>query len=546
MIKLVRAALLVGIAAIVAVAPAHAQDNGEGSAEREGPRTTVQPYIEVSQIISAEITPGDDVLTYTQVAAGVDIAAAGRNSGGSLSLRYERNISYEDDNLDSDTISGIARGYLSVIPRALTLEAGALASRTRIDGSGGTTSNPLVRDDAESQIYSAYAGPTLATHQGDVDLTASARVGYTRIEANNAIVNPAGDVVDVFDDSVTYNAQARASTRPGEPLPVGIGVGGGYYQEDISNLDQRVRDTYVHGDVTIPVTSSLAVVAGAGYEDVEVSSRDALRDVNGDPVIGDNGRLVTDTSAPRQLAFDIDGFIWDVGVLWRPSSRTSLSATVGRRYDSTTYYGNFTYVPNSRSQLNLSVYDAVSGFGGTLTNSLAAIPTEFGAVRNAVSGDFGGCVGGDTGANCVGVLGSVRSAAFRGRGVQASYQRRIGRLNAAIAAGYDRRKFIAAPGTVLAAADGLVDETYYIQGALTRAIGDNASLSTNAYINWFDSSSDVASNGVTAYGASAAYNQTIAGNLSARAALAVDYLDSDLSADDFAFATALFGLRYDF
>ncbi len=547
MIKLLRAALLVGLATIVAVAPAHAQDQDEGSSQRESARTVVQPYIEVSQIVSAELTPGDDVLTYTQIAAGVDISAASRNSGGSLSLRYERNIDYDDDdNIDSDTVSGIARGYLSVIPRALTLEAGALASRSRIDGSGGTTSNPLVRDNGESQIYSGYAGPTLATRVGDVDLTALARVGYTRIEASNAIVNPVGDTVDVFDDSVTYNAQARASTRAGEPLPVGVGIGGGYYQEDISNLDQRVRDTYVRGDLTIPISSTVSVVAGAGYEDVEVSSRDALRDVNGDPVVGSDGRLVTDNSAPRQLAFDIDGFIWDVGVLWRPSSRTSLSATVGERYDSTTYYGNFTYVPNSRSQINISVYDAVSGFGGTLTNSLAALPTEFGAVRNAVSGDFGGCVGGDTGANCVGTLGSVRSAAFRGRGVQASYQRRIGRLNAAIAAGYDRRRFIAAPGTVLADANGLVDETYYLQGALTRSIGNNASLQTNAYVNWFESGNDLTSNGVTAYGASAAYNQSIAGNLSARAALAIDYLDSDLSSDDFAFATALFGLRYDF
>ncbi len=546
-IKLLRAAFLVGLAAIVVAAPANAQDEGGVSADGNGPRVAVQPYIEVSQIISAEITPGDDVLTYTQVAAGVDIAAAGRNSGGSLSLRYERNIGYDDsDNIDSDTFSGIARGYLSVVPRALTLEAGALASRTRIDGGGGVTSNPLARDDAESQIYSGYVGPNIATRVGAVDVTGLARVGYSRIEANNATVNPAGDVVDVFDDSVTYNAELRAATRPGEPLPVGIGVGGGYFQEDISNLDQRVRDTYVRGDITIPVTSTLSVIGGAGYEDVEISSRDAVRDATGAPVVGTNGRFVTDTSVPRQLAFDIDGFIWDVGVLWRPSSRTSLAATVGRRYDSTTYYGSFTYVPNRRSQLNISVYDAISGFGGTLTNSLSSVPTDFEAVRNSLTGDFGGCVGGESGANCVGVLGSVRSAAFRGRGVQASYQRQIGRMTAAIVGGYDRRRFIAAPGTALAAADGIVDETYYLQGSLSRAIGDNANLSTNAYVNWFESGDDLTSGSVTAYGASAAYNQSIAGNLSARAALAVDYLDSELSADDFAFATALFGLRYDF
>ena len=66
----------------------------------------------------------------------------------------------------------------------------------------------------------------------------------------------------------------------------------------------------------------------------------------------------------------------------------------------------------------------------------------------------------------------------------------------------------------------------------------------SAYASWFDSG-DVNSD-LTAYGASAAYNRTIAGGLSARAAVAVDYYDSDFSAEDFATATALLGLRYDF
>jgi len=302
----------------------------------------------------------------------------------------------------------------------------------------------------------------------------------------------------------------------------------------------------VRADVTIPVTSTLAVVGGVGYEDVEISSRDAVRDVNGIPVIGSDGRLVTDTSAPRVIAFDVDGLLWDVGVQWRPSSRTFLTATVGERYDSTTYYGSFTYVPSSRSQVNVSVYDGISGFGGVVNNSLAAIPTEFDALRNSLTGDLSGCVSGDTGANCVTALGSVRSAAFRGRGVQASYQRRIGRFNAALAAGYDRRRFIAAPGTALALADGIVDENYYVTGSLSTQLGTSATLTTNAYANWFDSGSPDGPGNVNAYGASAAYNRSITSKLTARAAVSIDFFESDFSAEDFAFASALLGLRYDF
>ncbi len=522
---------------------AQAQAQGAGAGQRS--QRIVQPYIEVAQVVSAEITPGNDVVTFTQVAVGADINLQGRNSGAAVSVRYERNIGYGDDAIDTTTISGIARGALAVVPGTLNLEAGALASRSRVDASGGVTANPLVREDAESRIYSAYAGPSLTTRVGDVAVEGVARVGYNRFEADNALVTQAGNVVDVFDDSMTYMGQVRAGTRAGEPLPVGVAVTAGGFQEDISNLDQRVRDLYVRGDVTVPVTQSLALVAGAGYEDVEISSRDALRDANGNAVRGPDGRLVTDSSAPRRIAFAVDGLLWDVGVLWRPSSRTNLSAAVGRRYDSTTYYGTFTYVPSQRSTFALAAYDGVSGFGGVINNGLAALDTDFEAIRNPVTGDFGGLVSGTQGQAIVGALGSVRSAAFRGRGVRASYQRQVGRTTAALGAGYDRRTFIAAAGTVLAPVNGLTDESYYVTGGLSRQLGPNANFTTNAYINWFDGAGG-GNNDVTAIGGSAAYNQALTQRLTGRAAIAVDYVDSEFTAQDFAVATALVGLRYDF
>lgn len=522
---------------------AQAQAQGAGAGQRS--QRIVQPYIEVAQVVSAEITPGNDVVTFTQVAVGADINLQGRNSGAAVSVRYERNIGYGDDGIDTTTISGIARGALAVVPGTLNLEAGALASRSRVDASGGVTANPLVREDAESRIYSAYAGPSLTTRVGDVAVEGVARVGYNRFEADNALVTQAGNVVDVFDDSMTYMGQVRAGTRAGEPLPVGVAVTAGGFQEDISNLDQRVRDLYVRGDVTVPVSQSLALVAGAGYEDVEISSRDALRDANGNAVRGPDGRLVTDSSAPRRIAFAVDGLLWDVGVLWRPSSRTNLSAAVGRRYDSTTYYGTFTYAPSQRSSFALAAYDGVSGFGGVINNGLAALDTDFAAIRNPVTGDFGGLVSGTQGQAIVGALGSVRSAAFRGRGVRASYQRQVGRTTAALGAGYDRRTFIAAAGTVLAPVNGLTDESYYVTGGLSRQLGPNANFTTNAYINWFDGAGG-GNNDVTAIGGSAAYNQALTQRLTGRAAIAVDYVDSEFTAQDFAVATALVGLRYDF
>jgi hypothetical protein len=520
------------------------ESSGEGFSSDRG-RTSIDPYIEANSLASWQISPGSDVVTYTQLAAGIDASIAGRNNGGSVSLRYERNFAHQSEGSDSDTVTGLARGYATIIPRVLTFEAGGLASSTRVDAQGRSVINPLVDDNLSTQTYSAYAGPNLQTRMGAVDVSANYRIGYTRVDGPDFLTQ-SGSQADLFDESVTHSATVRAGTRPGDPLPVGIGVGAGYYQEDVSNLDQRVRDAYVRGDVTVPITPTLAFVAGAGVEDVEVSSRDAVRDADGNPVIGDNGRYVTDTASPRIIAYEASGLIWDVGVVWTPSSRTQLEAHFGRRYDSETFYGNFSWRPSSRSNLSIGVYDGIQGFGGRLNNALAALPTDFTVTRDPVTGELTGCVSTLDGSGCLdGLLGSVRSSVFRGRGVVASYSRQIGRMTAAIGAGYDRRKFIGAPGTVLELADGIVDESYYVAAGVSGPVGQRGSFSLNSYANWFDSGT-AGSGDVRVLGSSASYSEEVVRNLSARAAVAISMLDSDIAPDNFTTASALLGLRYDF
>lgn len=547
------APVLLGAALSLAI-PGWAQEaSTAGEQERDrrargsGNGVVLQPYIEVQQVFTKELSPGDDSVTYTQAAAGVDASVQGRNNGASLSVRYQHTFGYDDGVADSDTVSGIARGYASVVPQVLTIEAGGLATRTRVDGNGGSSVNPIETDDSESRIYSAYAGPNVHTRVGDAEVNANYRIGYTRVEAPEAlVVAPGAAPVDVFDDSVAQSAKLHVATRPGEPVPVGVGAGGGFYQEDISNLDQRVRDMYARADVTVPVGSDLAFVGGVGYEDVEVSSRDAVRDAAGNPVVDASGRFVTDDSAPRQLAYDVSGLIWDVGVIWRPSRRTAFEAHVGKRYDSTTYYGTFAWAPSSRSAVNVSVYDGVTGFGGVLTNALANLPAEFTANRNPLTGDLTGCVASLEGGNCLtGVLGSVRSAVFRNRGVAATYAQRVGRMNAGIGLGYDRRRFIAASGTVLALANGTIDETYWANAYVSGELGRDAGFVVNTYASLLKSGSTNAGD-ATVLGASAAYRRYLLDGLSANAAVALDYLDSDVVGEDFKTASALLGLRYDF
>jgi len=521
--------------------------SSRGQRGRKPRRLEVTPYIEIDQIVDAQLSPGNDVLTYTQLAAGVDAGISGRNNAVSASVRYERYIGWGRKARDGDAISGVARGYAGIAP-GLTLEAGGLATQARVENGGGALSGGFVDDSTRTNIYSVYGGPSFKTRAGDVDLSANYRAGFTKVEQPDAYVaTPGGAAADLFDKSVTQMADLQAGVAPYVIAPVGLGVGGSFYQEDVSNLDQRVRDMQARAMVTVPVSRTVQVVGALGYEDVEVSSRDAVRDAQGNPVVGGDGRYVTDKSGPRELAYDVSGLLWDVAVMWRPSRRTSLSAHIGRRYGSTSFGGTLAYAPDDRSQLSVGVYDSVSGFGGQLNRALDQLPDDFVAVRDPVTGELRGCVISLDGNNCLsGALGSVRSAVYRGRGIAASYSRQIGRLNAGIGAGYDRRDFIAARDTVLAAADGVVDENWWIAAYVNGELGRDAGWSANVYANWL-SSTDALTGDVTGYGATLGYYRMLARRLRASVALGIDGTSRDDALyDDIWTASALAGLRYSF
>lgn len=554
-ISLSRTALLAatGLAALVSVPAAAQQASGPAQAdsgsEQRRERTSgvdIAPYIEAAQVLSAELSPGNDVVTYTRLGAGIDAGFTTRNSAASIGVRYERRIGYGDVE-DGDTISGIARASLSLVPRQLTFEAGALAARSRVESGGATTLGGSTIDNASSsQIYSVYAGPTLQTQVGALEVSGAYRIGYSRVDAPDGVVLAPGDQpVDYFDDSVSQMAAARVGIAPNTVLPIGVGLGGGWNRQDVSNLDQRIDDRHVRGDVVVPVSPTLAVVGGVGYEDVEVSNRDAVRDNLGNPVRDAAGRYVTDTSSPRRIAYQTDGLIWDVGVMWRPSDRTALQAVYGRRYGGSTYYGSFSWAASPRTSFNVGVYDNLSGFGGNLVNNLANLPTEFQAFRNPLSGDLGACVAALEGGTCsLANIGSLRSSVFRARGVNASVARAVGRTSYGLAAGYDRRTYIAAANTALAAVDGVMDENIWAGAYLSQQLDARSGISGNAFANWFDSGFDSSGDG-TGYAASVSYYRNLLAGLTGTAAVGVDGIMRD-ALPDYTNASALVGLRYSF
>src|SRR3546814_13032198 len=97
--------------------------------------------------------------------------------------------------------------------------------------------------------------------------------------------------------------------------PFGWSVGAGYDREDASQLDQRYEAKYARADITVPVSANVALLGGVGYENIEIGQRSALLDVDGNPVIDNDGRFVTDKDSPRRLSYAQEGLIWDVSVM---------------------------------------------------------------------------------------------------------------------------------------------------------------------------------------------------------------------------------------
>lgn len=509
-----------------------------------GKRVDVSPYLELDQVFIADLKGGSgDVLTYSSVAVGIDSSIQTSRAEAQVNLRYEHHFSWNNDLSDQDVVSGLARGRVNLVRDELSLEGGAIATRARTDGIGA---NGTLVGDNVSQIYSLYAGPTLATNMGALSVNAAYWLGYARLESDTDVTTPSGTQnLGGFDDSVYHSAQVSVGMQPGE-LPFGWSVSGGYDREDASQLDQRYEGKHVRADVTVPVTGHVALVGGVGYEDIEISQRDVLLDAGGNPVVDSDGRFVTDKSTPRQLSYNQDGLIWDAGVMWRPSRRTSLEVHVGRRYGSMTYTGSLSYQPSSRTALQIGVYDGISSFGRQLNDNLASLPTSFTLASNPFSGDFSGCAfGKEQGGVCFNdVLQQISAANFRHRGIAAQLTSRSGGWDYGLALGYSRRKFIAPETGVFAGVNGTTDENYYGNLFVGRRLDEKSGIDGNLYANYFDSSLAGAID-VTNIGAYASYYRNFTNRLRGTAALGIDSIDAE-GLDSSVSGLAQLGLRYQF
>ncbi len=513
-------------------------------------RVTISPYVEASQILSADLD-GGDVLTYTSLAAGVDAAIATPRVSGQLSYRYERRFAWDDDVGDNDIHSGLARVNARV-NSALTLEAGGIATRSRSDIRGAAPGLLVGNVDNVAQLYSVYGGPSLATTAGPVAFNANYRLGYTKVEMPTfADANVGGRRLDYYDDSIGHTATASASVAPGSVAPFGMTLSGAYDRESASQLKQRYEGYFARGDVLQPISPYVALTAGVGYEKIETSQRDPLVDATGTPVLDKNGRFVTDGASPRRIAYRTDGLYYDAGVIWRPNRRTSVEGHVGKRYGSLSVTGAATYQASQGVGLSVVVYDGIQTFGRQLRTGLANLPTSFvSGQQQGLGQQFNGCVFGTSGAQpgaCLDdVFQSISTSSYRARGINGVIVATRGRSTYGAGAGYVNRKLFGARGAPGIAIDGVDDESYFGQLFYTRSLTRVSGVNADLFVNYYESGVEDISgdSNVWSYGGSGTYYHNF-GRLGTTASAGLySFKVGDL--DSVWSAQALIGARYQF
>jgi len=534
--SLLRAKLLAGVGAAIAFA-------GTAWAAPEKAATYVQPYLEVDQVLTAPLKGGGDVLTYTDVAVGVDAAMHTRRVEAQISGRYEHRFGESGHVGDGDIISGLARARVEVVPGNVAIEGGALASRANDDF--GNDFNGLNTQDGKnvSSVYAVYVAPMFQKDVGEVNAKASYRLGYVKVDDDDDRVFTGQDR---YNHALEQEALAKIGMDPEGSLPFGWNIMGMYRREDVGRLKQRFQQATVIGEIVVPVTSTFALLGDVGYERITNSQQSILFDGGtGLPVVDSKGRFVRDPSGGRITFYKQSGVVYEGGFIWHPSQRTRLEARAGHRYGGTTVTAAFDHSFSPSMAMHAEVFDNIDSFGRGLTSGLAALPTSF--LNGGSPLIAGGCVFGTkpgTG-GCLNASGLIGTANFRNRGAFAVLSGQRGRTDFGVGIGYSNRRFLAGRNGADFFDDHAVDQSYIAQAYFMRKLDWRSSLRGDLFAGRFISNTQGV-NSLWSAGATLGYSRLLMPHLDGQANAGIFATDEEGPGNSDVVASLLLGLRYSF
>jgi hypothetical protein len=514
-------------------------------------RTEIHPYLQAQQVFGVDLSgndDGSDVVTYTGVGAGVDATFDEKKLKGQIDYQYLHYFAWNHGYRDSDVHNGLGSLIYQLNPD-LSLQAAGIAARTR--GAFGGGSPGLLFGDANNttQVFAAQIGPSWQHRFGDLTAQADYRFGWTR--SNNGVgsfdLGPGLPVLQNSFTTISHTADVSIGTRPGGlGLPFGWRVTGGWMRDEVHLLDGRYDDKFVRGDVTVPVSPTVALLGGVGYERGKATEQQLLVDASGSAVLDEHRHLQGDPSKPRLLAYDEDGLIWDVGVLWRPSQRTSLEAHAGRRYGGTIVYGSFNHRLSPTESIQVVAYDDLDSFGRQLTTGIGTLPSDFSTSGSPLASSIAGCsFGANGGAGvCLPALNGVTGNFYKSWGVYGVWSGDHGRWAYGVSVGYDHRRYLGPDGTTSDfAVNGATEQSVYANGTLTRKLSPVSSANASVYAAWYKTGAFNSAT-YTSYGVIGTYNRTFSRRINGSASLGISSGGGTGATQDDVIGTALLALRY--
>jgi uncharacterized protein (PEP-CTERM system associated) len=505
-------------------------------------------FLDVQQLGEMQLSgAGSDDVTYTEVSGGATGRINNRRIVASASYRLSYRIPEVGDISKSVSQDGVMRLQANVIDEWLTVNTGAIVTRSRVAAGGSAPQFDSANPKNLTQTYSAFLQPSLVHRFGDLGVSASYRYAYTQNESGQTGGVITGLPTDRFSNSKAQQGELSFG-MDNSSLPFDWSISSQYRRENTSNLAQHFRALSTTAEVKVPVTDFVALVGSGGYEQTRTSQRRALVDpLTGLPVLGKGGRFVVDPASPRLLTYDMDGLIGDAGIIWKPSRRTRLEARAGYRYGGLSVTGLIEMHPSEQSGVTVIVTDRIESFGQGVSGGLADAPAnlDLGQTLDPAS-SYQNCLFGKspgTGRCIGGALGQASASTYHERAATVIFNRRMRKWSVATSLGYTRRTYIDDPGTLFSL-DGVVDQSFFgdvsLTGQLTRNSGVSFSFSGNLFKNGQAGASDVLSGSF-----SSNYYRTFGRGIRAQASLAIESSKQDGVTADVS-GRAQLGVQYQF
>lgn len=518
-----------------------------GAAQAERPQYGA--FMDIQQVVEGQLSgPGNDDVTYTEVSGSVSADVSNRRIVASATYRLSYRVAEIGDMDRTFAQDGVMRINANVIDEWLTVNSGAIITRSRVDPSGAAPTTNIGNPKNLSQTYSAYLEPRLIHRFGELAASASYRFAYTQNESGQTNTGSVGPLTDRFDSSVNQQLTTTLGMQRGS-LPFDWQLSSEYRHENSTNLDQHLRTLNSTAQIIYPLLNSdIALVVSGGYERQRTSQRRALIDpLTGQPVLGKGGKFVVDPASPRILTYEMDGLIGNAGVIWRPSRRTRLETRVGYRYGGLSVTASLEMQPGPRTGLSFQLTDRIETFGQGVSGGLAAASPDLDLGQSSDPNNaFQDCLLGQqpgTG-SCIGnTLGQAAATSYRERMATFVYTRRTRTWTFGVSAGYTRRTYNDDPNSPVSLA-GVADQNVFgnlsISRRLTRTSGVSFSFSGSYFMNGQVGAVDVINGSFNAN-----YDRSFGRGIQMRATVAVDASKQENVTADVS-GRAQLGLQYKF